>query len=219
MTARPAFTLTAALGAACLAGLILPSAVHAQAMSAEEILRRIEAQRAALSDQPAQGRTRTLGFIDESTPEEARGNEAPTSVAVPAEVAPDPEAPQLASTGEDLPTFSEQLVIDLTIYFEFDSAVLKPESRAQVEGLCQAILADAGQGTYQIIGHTDAAGSVDYNLTLSKARAEEVVRYMVESCGIEAARLQAVGMGEARLKDAANPRGADNRRVEIQVDA
>ncbi|HIP24139.1 MAG TPA: OmpA family protein, partial [Rhodobacteraceae bacterium] len=124
----------------------------------------------------------------------------------------------------------EEMVIDLTIFFEFDSALLKSESKSQVDALCSAIQANeaalmAGteesaeieHGSYQIIGHTDASGSVNYNLSLSQARADEVVRYMVRECGIDGNVLQAVGMGEGRLKDAGNPRADQNRRVEIQV--
>lgn len=125
-------------------------------------------------------------------------------------------APPLPAVATDaVPTLSTDLAIDLVIFFEFDSAILKREAKAQLDELCKGFQADAG--TYQIIGHTDAAGTDAYNLTLSRARAEEVVRHLVASCGIAEGRLKALGLGEAKLKDSANPRDAVNRRVEIQV--
>lgn len=116
---------------------------------------------------------------------------------------------------ETVPVYSNDLAIDLVIYFEFDSAILKKEAKAQLDQLCVALKQDTG--SYQIIGHTDAAGSDSYNLTLSKARAEEVMRHLVNTCGIPPERLRALGLGEARLKNAGDPRDAVNRRVEIQV--
>lgn len=109
------------------------------------------------------------------------------------------------------------MTIDLTIYFDFDSALLQPKSKTQLTALCAAIKADTGKGTYQIIGHTDAKGKASYNQRLSQARADEVVRYMTSSCGIDSARLKAVGAGEGHLKLPNEPRSPENRRVEVQV--
>ena len=96
-----------------------------------------------------------------------------------------------------------------------DAGAVTPGADANTEAL--AMIAESVSGTYQIIGHTDASGSASYNLTLSQARADEVVRYMVRDCGIDAALLEAVGMGEASLKNTENPRSYENRRVEIKV--
>lgn len=197
------------MSAACVAlALAMPAAGTAQELTAEQILALLEAQRAALAGGDDLGSSRTLEFVTESTPATDAGISLGTEVAGDA----------LAVAGGDLTvTMPEELVLDLTIFFEYDSALLKAESKSQVQALCDAITASGTEGSYQIIGHTDAAGSVQYNLSLSQARAEEVVRYMVSECGISADQLVAVGMGEARLKDAADPRSDSNRRVEIQV--
>ncbi len=211
-----------------VSALVSPLAVSAQTMTAEEILALLQAQREMLeSGDAGLGASRTLEFVTESTPE--------TSTEGMTMVTEQPGDAVAASTeGEAIP---EEIVIDLTIFFEFDSALLKAESKSQVDALCTAIeaneaanaaavaadpegttaAAESGHGVYQIIGHTDAAGSVEYNLKLSQARADEVVRYMVRECGIDGNVLQAVGMGEGRLKDPSNPRADINRRVEIQV--
>lgn len=214
-----------------ISALVSPLAASAQTLTAEEILALLIAQRTQLTETNGDlGLSRTLEFVTESTPQ--------TSEAGMALVTDVPGDAVAASTnGAMIP---EEMVIDLTIFFEFDSALLKAESKNQVVALCTAIEAseaakttevteisansggETGGGgpppsTYQIIGHTDASGSVQYNLSLSQARADEVVRYMVRECGIDGAILQAVGMGEARLKDTDHPRADANRRVEIQV--
>lgn len=122
-----------------------------------------------------------------------------------------------AAVTEAVPVYAPEVSIDLVVYFEFDSAILKPEAKDQLGQLCEAFRADTG--TYTIIGHTDAAGSDEYNLRLSRLRAEEVVRYVTTTCGIAGDRMRAIGLGEARLKDPSDPRSGVNRRVEIQVDS
>jgi len=204
-----------------VAALVSPVALSAQTLTADEILALLQAQREQLNE--GLGATRTLEFVTESTPESGGAGLSLVT-----------EAPgEAVAANTDGAAIPEEMVIDLTIFFEFDSALLKAESKGQVDALCSAIEASeaasatvvaesaeaqlADPSTYQIIGHTDASGSVQYNLSLSQARADEVVRYMVRECGIDGSILQAVGMGEARLKDAGNPRADSNRRVEIQI--
>lgn len=202
--------------------LLSPLAVSAQVLTADEILALLIAQREQLAN-GGLGEARTLEFVTESTPE--------TSTEGMALVTELPGDALAAST--DGAAIPQEMVIDLTIFFEFDSALLKSESKSQVVALCTAIQANEAataamvaegaatpatdHSVYQIIGHTDSSGSVQYNLSLSQARADEVVRYMVRECGIDGGLLEAVGMGEARLKDPSNPRADANRRVEIQV--
>ncbi len=199
--------------------MVSPMVATAQELTAEEILALLIAQREALADGGELGPARTLEFLPASNPSADNGGGMAMVTEVPG------EATAASTEGMVMP---EDMVIDLTIFFEFDSALLKPESKTQVDALCSAISANeaalaaegtapAAHGAYQIIGHTDASGSVAYNLSLSQARADEVVRYMVRECGIDGNTLQAVGMGEGRLKDPSNPRADQNRRVEIQV--
>ncbi len=69
--------------------------------------------------------------------------------------------------------------------------------------------------TLAIVGHTDASGSDQYNMTLSQRRAKSVSQYLVSELGIDPSRLQSIGEGETKLKNKSNPRSADNRRVEV----
>lgn len=71
-----------------------------------------------------------------------------------------------------------------------------------------------------VVGYTDNTGSESLNQTLSEQRAESVVKYL-ESQGIPASRLKAVGMGEndpIASNSTAEGR-AQNRRVEMFITA
>jgi outer membrane protein OmpA-like peptidoglycan-associated protein len=70
---------------------------------------------------------------------------------------------------------------------------------------------------FRIIGHTDASGSDKYNERLSILRAKEVARHLVQECGVDATRLQTVGMGERFPLNSKDTRAEENRRVEFQA--
>ena len=169
-------------------------------MTAEEILERLRAQR-----------NRSLGFVKESEPAPTETENVSITEAKPALAQSEPQ------DGIEPAEVIEPVTIDLTIYFNFDSAVLQAKSISQLDALCFAIKSDTGAGTYNIIGHTDAKGKASYNQRLSRARADEVVRYMTGTCGIATNRLAPIGAGETELKTPNTPNAAENRRVEVQV--
>lgn len=70
----------------------------------------------------------------------------------------------------------------------------------------------------EINGHTDNVGREEPNMVLSKARAEAVLKYLVDK-GIDPSRMKAIGHGETRpLASNDNPAGREqNRRVEFVV--
>lgn len=106
--------------------------------------------------------------------------------------------------------------VNIQIRFDFDSAALKDEEKPKLVALCDA-MKSADVQLFRIVGHTDSSGSDEYNQRLSLLRAEEVKRYLVSDCGIDGARLEAVGAGEAQPFDEADPRADANRRVEFQA--
>lgn len=109
---------------------------------------------------------------------------------------------------------SEQ--VNIQIRFDFDSAAMRAEEKPKLVALCEA-MKTADVQLFRIVGHTDASGSDAYNQRLSLLRAEEVKRHMVNECGIDAAKLEAVGVGEQHPFDEADPRADANRRVEFQA--
>jgi OOP family OmpA-OmpF porin len=136
-------------------------------------------------------------------------------------IAPSAEAADATAT-EALPADTTLVALDpsaqvnFQIKFAFDSAALEPGEAAKLTTLCEVVkTSDIPQ--FKIIGHTDASGSDSYNQNLSLLRAEEVMRNLVEDCGVPAEKLVAVGVGEAFPMDPNDPKADVNRRVEFQV--
>ncbi len=108
-------------------------------------------------------------------------------------------------------------VIASKIFFETGSAKLKAISNAQLDGLVE-ILKRNEAVNLSIEGHTDNVGNDDYNMQLSQKRTESVKAYL-ESKGIPASRLTAIGYGETRpIGDNTKAAGrSQNRRVELKT--
>lgn len=102
------------------------------------------------------------------------------------------------------------------IAFESNSAVLTPKGRAVVDKIIPA-LKRSPEATVEIGGHTDAYGDPDYNLQLSRTRAESVRQYLADH-GVTN-RLTAVGYGATRPLSQDRTRAASkkNRRIEFRV--
>lgn len=105
--------------------------------------------------------------------------------------------------------------IDLTINFEFDSARLSEDGRAQLKNLAMA-LSDArlAEFRFRVEGHTDARGTAQYNDQLSGRRARAVLDFLVSN-GIASGRLVAEGKGFRELADQMEPLSPKNRRVRV----
>jgi OmpA-OmpF porin, OOP family len=102
------------------------------------------------------------------------------------------------------------------IYFDTDKALLKPESRPTLEQIAK-LLAGQPQLNVFIVGHTDSQGAYDYNLDLSKRRAEAIASELMKTYHIAPARLRTAGVGLlAPVGSNATEAGrALNRRVEL----
>jgi hypothetical protein len=83
-----------------------------------------------------------------------------------------------------------------SIEFAYDKATLDgSETLDTLEGI-QGILQEYPKLKLQIEGHTDSRGSDDYNLSLSKKRAESIRQWLIKN-GVEERRLTAEGKGES----------------------
>ena len=102
------------------------------------------------------------------------------------------------------------------IYFDTDKAVVKPESRPTLEQIAK-LLAGQPQLSVFIVGHTDNQGAFDYNLDLSRRRAEAVAAELLKNFRIAQPRLRTAGVGFlAPVGSNASDAGrALNRRVEL----
>ncbi|MDR2470057.1 MAG: OmpA family protein [Tannerella sp.] len=86
-------------------------------------------------------------------------------------------------------------VVVENIFYEFDRAELRPESKEALDGIVR-ILNDNPHVTIELGAHADRKGPDAYNERLAQRRAQSVVDYLVQS-GIDAARLTAKGYGES----------------------
>lgn len=105
-----------------------------------------------------------------------------------------------------------------TVLFPFNSATLKKDDKQQLD---QLISSANGLKRYFIAveGYTDTTGDPNYNLELSKRRAEAVVQYLAGEKDVDFNRIHTIGLGEQKLADSAKTRVAQakNRRVEVKI--
>lgn len=105
--------------------------------------------------------------------------------------------------------------LEMLVNFGLGSADLTESSKAEVKSFATAMSSPALSGMrFDVEGHTDSQGSRDYNLDLSRRRAQTVVDYLV-SLGIDRSRLQAEGFGFDRPRAGLAASAPGNRRVEF----
>jgi outer membrane protein OmpA-like peptidoglycan-associated protein len=115
-----------------------------------------------------------------------------------------------------------KVVIDMKdgANFAFNSASLPASAQREIDGFLSDLKGDAGEGAmFVVAGHTDNAGSEEYNYELGKKRADAVGRYLITQKKLDPMRVIPVSYGESNpTTDNSNPQGrAKNRRVEILV--
>ncbi|MCX7980247.1 MAG: OmpA family protein [Bacteroidia bacterium] len=109
------------------------------------------------------------------------------------------------------------VIILRNIFFDFDKATLRPESKAELERVYQ-LLVENPRLKIRIAGHTDSMGSDEYNQKLSENRARAVYEYLIQR-GISADRLSYIGYGESKPVDTneTDEGRQNNRRVELEI--
>ena len=73
----------------------------------------------------------------------------------------------------------------------------------------------------ELEGHTDSIGTEEYNMTLSRRRAESVKKYLVEKMSTDASRISTIGYGESFAVDTNETEEGrqKNRRVVANIEA
>jgi OOP family OmpA-OmpF porin len=113
----------------------------------------------------------------------------------------------------------EKIIITLHIEFDFDKDDVKTDYHSQIEEVANFLNAYADKDV-SLEGHTDSEGSDAYNDDLSKRRAESVKNVLIETFGIDAARISTKGYGEAQpIATNETPEGRQqNRRVVANIE-
>jgi flagellar motor protein MotB len=102
------------------------------------------------------------------------------------------------------------------IFFDTGSAAVKPESAPALQEIGKLLQQDPKLKLY-IVGHTDNVGELQMNMTLSRGRADAILKALTTTYGVAPDRLQSFGDGPlapvASNRDEAGR--AKNRRVEL----
>ena len=102
------------------------------------------------------------------------------------------------------------------IQFEFNSSVLRTSAYPSLDKLSAEVKANSAMKV-QLDGHASAEGTEEYNMQLSKDRANSVKTYLVNS-GVDASKISTKGFGETRpiTSNATEEGRSQNRRVEFR---
>ncbi|MBE0571227.1 MAG: OmpA family protein [Ignavibacteriaceae bacterium] len=102
------------------------------------------------------------------------------------------------------------------IYFDFDKSDVKPESDPTLKEISK-LLSENPKLNLFVVGHTDNVGDYNYNMKLSQARADAVVKTLVSKYNVDKNRLTSAGVGPlAPITTNDTEEGkAKNRRVEL----
>ncbi len=106
-----------------------------------------------------------------------------------------------------------------SVYFDTGKASIQERSHGLLDEVASLLDAHPELQKLRIEGHTDSRGSATSNKTLSQARADAVLAYLVGK-GVATERLVAVGYGEEKPLDPRNVAEAweKNRRVDFFVE-
>lgn len=129
-----------------------------------------------------------------------------------AEIERDLEGATVTRVGEGI-----KITFDSGLLFDVNKASLKPASQSNLSNLA-SILNKYPDTEVLLEGHTDATGGDEWNLELSRMRAQSVANYLAGQQVMET-RFVIMGYGEAQPVASNDSDGgrAANRRVEVAI--
>jgi len=123
--------------------------------------------------------------------------------------------------GAKITAMEGQVKFAMPVHFGFDDAAVRQEDEAALTKFAQVANQHYNGATITIEGFADPAGSADYNLRLSRERADAVRDFLVQK-GLSGAQLRTVGYGKTRLVRPGATGSTDgaelNRRVTFVVE-
>jgi len=127
-----------------------------------------------------------------------------------------PSTPDAAPAEPEVKSITEQ------IRFDLNKAHLTPESKEILDKIILVMNANK-KLKVEICGHTDSQGSAEFNLQLSKIRAQTVKNY-IAAAGIKSKRMTTQGYGETQLLNncadgtpCTEVEHSINRRIEFKI--
>jgi len=163
--------------------------------------------------------TQAISATDEkATAADRRAGEAQTSAKQANDQAQkdDQEIAQLRGVISNLDDY--KVSSQATVLFKFNSADLSMEDKQQLD----QVASNTGSMKRYFIaveGYTDPTGDANYNLQLSRRRADAVVVYLSTERKVPFYQIRTIGLGKNNLVDEGKTKDAraKNRRVEVKV--
>lgn len=128
---------------------------------------------------------------------------------------------QLITSKEKMDTImaGKNVIKNDTVYFDVDQATLTDFEQKQLDAFMKSIGKNARYSII-LIGYTDRDGSLDYNLALSKKRAETIQRKLIEYYKFDATKITTYYFGETKSihkGEYTNEMKKSDRKVEIKL--
>lgn len=118
----------------------------------------------------------------------------------------------------------EGLRFALPVHFEFDRAQIRSVDRPVLDRFASVVQNYYSDALITVEGFADPAGTQQYNIQLSRDRAENVRTYLVEQGGLSADMLKTAAYGEVQNRQVRpgeqgpGREGLENRRVTFVVE-
>ncbi len=126
---------------------------------------------------------------------------------------------RLRNTGVSVTRVGDRIILNMpsNITFDTDRSDVKPQFYETLNSVA-LVFQEFDQTLIDVVGHTDADGSDDYNYDLSRRRAASVARYL-SAQQLDPNRFSVDGRGEQEpiASNASASGKAQNRRVEITI--
>lgn len=129
-----------------------------------------------------------------------------------AEMEKDLDGAKIERVGEGI-----KITFDSGILFDVNKATLKPKSQENLTNLAQ-ILNKYPDTNILLEGHTDSTGSAQYNLELSRKRAQSVADFLAaQNVGPNRFSIMGYGKDQPIASNATAEGRTQNRRVEVAI--
>lgn len=110
---------------------------------------------------------------------------------------------------------AKENAIMILVTFDTGSSSLSDTSKLVLDEFGKAANGGLAGVTIVIEGHADPRGADDFNMDLSRQRAETVRDYLVRELKVDPKQLKVAALGKSHPKDPENPAAEINRRVEF----
>ena len=144
--------------------------------------------------------------------------EEPVKLEEPIQETPKPAEPTIEKAPVEPVVVEESVAKDpvllAVVRFEFNSIVLTPESRVELDALVTTYKSKYNKKDLMIVGHTDPKGSDEVNDRIGLQRAQAVAKYLEVNYGIQNVKIVVRSEGERKIISTDD---SINRRSEVYV--